>query len=104
VTEGKPNYHHYIVRRGDCSDDGLREKAAIVLAEMERRIGALELRWQDPTTVQVYTVHDLYPLLADEIVARGAASRGLTWHYARAPVVDLEFEMDRRGVQIERVF
>ena len=53
--------------------------------------------------MQVYTIHDLHPFMADEIVARGAASRGVTWHYARPPVVDLEYEMDCRGVQIERV-
>jgi hypothetical protein len=104
APEGKPNYHDHIVRRGDCSAAGLREKAGFVLGEMERRLDVLGGRWQDTTAVQVYTVHDLHPFMADEIVARGAASRGLTWHYARPPVVDLEYEMDCRGVQIERVF
>jgi hypothetical protein len=46
---------------------------------------------------------DLYPALADEIVARGAAPAGLTWHFARPPVQGLDFEMDVRGVAIERV-
>jgi hypothetical protein len=41
--------------------------------------------------------------MADEIVARGAAAKGLTWHYARPPVEALEFEMDVRGVAVERV-
>ena len=52
---------------------------------------------------QVYTVHDLYPFLADEIVRRGAARAGLTWHYARPPVRELEYEMDCRGIVDERV-
>ena len=46
---------------------------------------------------------DLHPLLGDEIVARGAAPAGLTWHYCRPPIVGLEYEMDLRGVALERV-
>jgi hypothetical protein len=48
-------------------------------------------------------VRDLYPFLADEIVRRGAARAGLTWHYARPPVRELEFEVDCRSVGRERV-
>jgi hypothetical protein len=36
-------------------------------------------------------------------VRRGAAHSGLTWHYARPPVVDLEYEMDCRAINHERV-
>ena len=52
---------------------------------------------------QVYTVHDLYPFLADQIVRRGAARSGLTWHFNRPPVWGLEFEVDRRGLMYEQV-
>ena len=55
------------------------------------------------TTTQVYTVYDPYPFLAEEIVARGAAPAGLTWYYARPPVVGLDYEMDVRGLAVERV-
>jgi hypothetical protein len=48
-------------------------------------------------------VHDVHPILEDEIVRRGATPGGLTWHFARPPVVDLEFEMDVRGVAREIV-
>ena len=102
VPEGKANYHDHIVGLGDRSPAGLREKAIFVLGEMERRLAALGFQWRDSTATQVYTVHDLHPFLADEIVARGAAARGLTWHYARPPVVDLEYERDCRGVHVER--
>ncbi len=102
VPEGKANYQDHIVRPGDCSPAGLREKAKFVLREMEARLGALGFHWRDTTATQVYTIHDLHPFLADEIVVRGAASRGLTWHYARPPVVHLEYEMDCRGVHLER--
>ena len=56
----------------------MREKAAFVLSEMERRMALLGFAWRDTTAAQVYTVHDLHPFLGDEIVARGAARSGLT--------------------------
>jgi hypothetical protein len=103
VPEGKPSYRDHIVRPGDTSPDGLRQKARFVLGEMERRMAALGVGWADTTAVQVYTVFDLFPFLADEIVARGAATHGLTWHFDRPPIVGLDYEMDCRGVAIERV-
>ena len=66
-------------------------------------VAAFGLTWADTTGTQVYTVHDLHPFLGDEIVQRGAARSGLTWHYARPPVRQLEYEMDCRGVSDERV-
>ena len=72
------------------------------LAKWRSRLGAFEAGWRDTTATQVYTVYDLYPFLADEIVLRGAVDGGLTWHYCRPPVVELEFEMDCRGITIER--
>ena len=102
VPEGKANYRDHIVRRGETSPEALREKARFVLAEMEARMQALGAGWADATGTQVYTVHDLHPFFADEIVARGAAPAGLTWHYARPPVEGLEYEMDVRGVPVER--
>jgi hypothetical protein len=103
APEGHKEYFDHIVARGDVSPGGLREKARFVLAEMQRRLSGLGFAWHDTTATQVYTVHDLYPLLAEEIVRRGAARAGLTWHLARPPVVDLEYEMDCRGVRHERV-
>jgi hypothetical protein len=81
----------------------MREKARYVLGELERRVAEFGYRWADSTATQVYTVHDLYPFLADEIVRRGAARAGLTWHYARPPVQGLEYEMDCRSVSRERI-
>jgi hypothetical protein len=101
--EGKGNYRDHIVRRGDVSAAGLLEKARWVLGEMERRMAALGFGWRDTTATQLYTVHDVHPFLADEIVRRGAAAGGLTWHYCRPPVVELDYEMDVRGVARELV-
>jgi hypothetical protein len=38
-----------------------------------------------------------------ELGRRGGLRHGLTWHFDRPPVVDLEYEMDCRRVNIERV-
>jgi hypothetical protein len=101
VPEGKGSYPEHIIRRGDVSADGLREKARWVLAEQERRLAALGFSWKDVTATQLYTIHDVHPFLADELARRGAMPHGLTWHYARPPVVDLDYEMDCRGLGAE---
>src|SRR5581483_2322052 len=103
APEGKPNYRDHIVRPGDTSVDGMREKARFVLGEMERRLAALGFAWKDTTATQVYSTQDIHPLLADEIIRRGAMSSGLTWHFCRPPVVGLEYEMDCCGVGKERI-
>lgn len=103
AEEGPGNYSERTVRPGDTSPDGLREKGRFVLGEMERRLRLLGFTWKDTTAAQVYTVFDLHPFLGDEIVRRGAARGGLTWHYCRPPVRGLDYEMDCRGVMDERV-
>jgi hypothetical protein len=102
-VEGKANYRDHTVRLGDVSVSGLTEKARYVLGEMERRMALLGFAWAQTTASQLYTVHDPHPFLATEIVRRGAARCGLTWHFARPPVIDLEYEMDCRGIAVERV-
>lgn len=101
APEGRGNYRDHIVARGDASPAGLRTKARWVLGEMERRMAALGAAWSDATAVQLYTVHDPHPFLADEIARRGAMAAGLTWHFCRPPVVELDYEMDVRGVERE---
>ncbi|MFO1039125.1 MAG: hypothetical protein U1E45_19960 [Geminicoccaceae bacterium] len=103
VPEGKGDYRSHIVRPGDLSLDGLRDKVRFVMGEMERRLGALDLTWDETTAVQAYTVHDIHPVLADEIVGRITGPHGLTWQYCRPPVVGLDYEMDCRGIATETV-
>jgi hypothetical protein len=79
------------------------EKAKWVLQEMERRMSAFSGDWSQTTAVQLYTVQDVYSLLESELGKRGVFRNGLTWHFNRPPVVDLEYEMDCRRVHIERV-
>jgi hypothetical protein len=99
--EGHATYREWTIRFGDTSPAGLREKGAYVLNRMEQRMAAVDAGWSDTTAAQVYTVYDLHPFLADEIVRRGAAEHGVTWHFARPPVVGLDYEMDCRSVPVE---
>jgi hypothetical protein len=92
-----------IVARGDVSPSGLQAKARWVLEAMERRLAELGVSWPDVTAAQVYTVHALHAILRDQIVPRAGNGGGLTWHYCRPPIEELEFEMDVRGVAVERV-
>ena len=100
---GSGTYPERIVRYRDLSPDGLREKVRFATAQQESRMRSFGFTWKDTTGVQVYTVHDFHPMIADELVRRGAAQYGLTWHFARPPVIDLEFEMDCRRVVREIV-
>jgi hypothetical protein len=59
--------------------------------------------WKDTTGVQAYTVRDFHAVAAELLVRRGAARSGLSWHFARPPVIDLEYEMDCRRVMRETV-
>ena len=103
APEGKGGYRSHVISRGDVSTEGMRNKARFVLAEMENRMRALGFDWPDTTATQLYTVHDIHPFIADELGRRGAMRNGLTWHLNRPPIVELEYEMDCRGVHFERV-
>jgi hypothetical protein len=94
-------YSERTIRYGETTPDAMRDKARFVVGRMEERMAGLGKTWADTTATQVYTVHDLHPYLADEIVQRGAARHGLIWHFARPPVVGLEYEMDCRSVPVE---
>jgi hypothetical protein len=100
---GAGSYPERIVRYRDLSPDGLKEKVRFTVGAMESRLGAFGFTWKDTTAAQAYTVHEFHPVVADELVRRGAARSGLTWHFARPPVIDLEYEMDCRRVMREMV-
>ncbi len=94
-----------IVAPGDVSPVGLRQKAAYVLEALTARLRELQVTWTEVTTVEVYTVHDLYPVLATTLLPalQGAGRHGIRWHYARPPVIEVEYEMDVRGVHHELI-
>jgi hypothetical protein len=101
AKEGGPDYRSRIVRLGDTSPAGLREKVLFVAAEMERRLAALGFGWRDAVSTQAYTVHDIGALVGQELARRGAMPGGLEWHFCRPPVVNREFEVDVRGAARE---
>jgi hypothetical protein len=103
AREGTGSYSERTVRYRDLSPDGLKEKVRFVVGAMESRMAEFGFGWKDATATQVYTVHDFHPVSAEELVRRGAARSGLTWHFARPPVIDLEYEMDCRRVTRETV-
>jgi hypothetical protein len=103
ATEGRNPLKDYIVRYGETSLDAMRDKVRYVVSEMERRLKALGFGWQDAISTQAYTVQDIGALVGEEIVGKGAAPGGLSWHFCRPPVVGLEYEMDVRGAAQEIV-
>lgn len=93
-----------IVRRGETSPDAIEAKARFVMDLMDGRLRELGAGWRDVTAVDVYTVHDIHPLLGKLLVGRAAgAPHGLTWFYARPPVAGIEFEIDLRACRREVV-
>ena len=99
AREGTGSYRERIIRRGETSQDAMREKMRHVVATMEARLAALGFSWKDAVSTQAYTVQDIGALVGPELAARGIA--GLCWHFARPPVIGLEFEMDVRGAARE---
>ena len=98
APEGAGHYRERAVRFGETDVDAIREKAAFVLKEMERRMAFFDGFWGKTTTAQVYCVHDIHPIMELELASRGVHRNGLSWHYCRPPVVGLEYEMDCRRV------
>jgi hypothetical protein len=90
---------HDVVRRGETSEDALREKVRFVMGLMSGRLKGLGVSWDLATQVNMYTVHSVCGILAEEIIrpVGGAAMHGVTWHYSRPPIVSIEYEMDVRG-------
>jgi hypothetical protein len=94
-----------IIRCGDVSAEAICEKARYVLEIMEDRLLRLGGEWNDVTSVNVYTIHPLEGELRSLLVQKLSlcGQRGIVWHWTRPPVVDIEFEMDLRGVTTEWV-
>ena len=96
---------HDVVRRGETSAAAIREKARFVMGLMSGRVKELGASWNTATVVNVYTVHTIGEILAEEIIRPmgGSAIHGATWHYSRPPIVSIEYEMDLRGCEREIV-
>lgn len=94
-----------IVRLGETDAAAMAEKAALVMDIMENRLKGLGVGWDQVTATDVYTVHPLRDIVEGILLPRmgAAALKGMNWHYSRPPIVNIEFEMDLRGVMREMV-
>lgn len=94
-----------ILRRGQVDPGAMHEKAAYVIEVMEKRLAGLGGTWPAINVVNVYTCHPADQLLKDLLWNRlGPACRhGVRLHHTRPPVIDIEFEMDIRGLTTELV-
>jgi hypothetical protein len=92
-----------IVRAKEISPDAMRAKAEFVLGLVQDRMQGLGATWDEVTTTNIYTIHDVNALLATVVLPRigTAGTHGVTWHYSRPPIVGLEYEMDVRGGTFE---
>src|SRR5438270_7493481 len=61
---------HDVVRRGEHTPDAIQEKAHFVMGLMELRLRGLSVGWNDITVSEIYTVHDIRPLLEKELLKR----------------------------------
>jgi hypothetical protein len=98
APEDGDGYQDKIIRRGDTSLDGLREKLAYVRDEQGRRLRSLGFGWAAANQVNAYSLRDVGPLLHEELFKKGVAGRGLTLYRASPPVAECEFEMDVHAV------
>ena len=103
ARSGPEPYRERIVRYGDTSPEGMREKVLFVIDEMERRLKLLGFGWSDVVSTQAYTVQNIGHLVGELLAKRGAITSGLVWNYARPPVIGLDYEMDVRGIARELI-
>jgi hypothetical protein len=94
-----------IVRRGDTSPAGMREKARFVMATMQERLRTLGGDFRRVTAIDIYTAEPIHTLVLDEVLgpAGPAAIHGVHWYPSRPPIQGLDYEMDMRGVARELV-
>ena len=88
-----------VVRRGETSPDAIAAKTRCVLEVLDGRLRGLGAHWDQVTATNIYTEHDVNALLGAEILPHigPAGQHGVTWHYARPPIVSIEYEMDLFG-------
>jgi hypothetical protein len=94
---GSEPYKDRIIAYGDHSQSGLQLKVEFVIQEMEKRLKSLGFTWNDVACTQAYSVHNIGGLVESLLASRGFMRNGLSWYFARPPVMGLDFEMDLRG-------
>jgi hypothetical protein len=87
----------------DVSLKGLAAKARYVMDGLRARVEALGCDWNAITASQVYTVHDVRPVLENLFAELNISQIGVAWYPGWPPVNDMEFEVDVRRVRTELV-
>jgi hypothetical protein len=92
-----------LVAAGDTSGEGIRRKLECVIEGLSGHLGELEISWDQATTVNLYTVHEVHHVIASVLLpAIGLAAQvGMNWHYSRPPVIGLEVEIDAHAARRE---
>ena len=91
------------VQTGKSSPKAMAAKAANVMGALNEQLLALGAKWTDVSQTSMYTVRTVDSYVNDVVIAgMGPAARfGLHWFVAAPPILDLEFEVDLRGVSQE---
>lgn len=92
------------ILQAGCTDaEAMQEKAACVVGILRHRMEKLQADAERISTIDVYTMHPLRPLLHNVIMPDlpRASQLGVQWFLSRPPIVEIEFEMDLRGVRRE---
>lgn len=89
-----------IVRRGETTDDAIREKTLHVMKVVASRMERLGVGWNDATEVCLYTTMAAEGIVTDMLQhAIGPAVRhGITWYVSQPPFEGIDLEVDVRGV------
>ena len=94
-----------VVRPGDPSPEGMREKAGYVMRVMSKRLEGLGMAWAGVTAIDLYTAYPFQDWLREIVLETTgeAAIHGVRWFPSAPPIDELDFEMDVRGVRVEIV-
>ena len=81
----------------------MREKATYVVEVMEERLLGLGGTWDAVNRINIYTVHPISGIVEEIVLPKLVVSKGhgVHWYPSRPPIVDIEYEMDMRGVRQE---
>lgn len=87
----------------DTSLKGIDAKAEFVMDAMRERVKALGCDWKGVTAAQIYSVHDMRPVLEGAFTRAGISQIGVACFPGWPPVTDADIEFDVRRVRTELV-
>ncbi|MCX6019340.1 MAG: RidA family protein [Chloroflexi bacterium] len=91
------------IQVGKSTPKAMAAKAADVMGALNGQLESLGTKWSDVSHTTMYTVRSVDSYVHTVVLAgMGPAARnGLHWFFAAPPILDLEFEVDIRGVAQE---